>query len=137
MVLGCTSVCFDWSHDRRWSRDPSSFYHVFFPEFPSLPLSSPTFPLCTYRVVRQYRRVLALDTIDLIISLPLLKLHGIVYNVILVIVNRYSKLIRYIPTNSIISTLDLADLFFNRILVNKGTLLLLISNRGSIFISKY
>ena len=55
----------------------------------------------------------------------------------MVIVNRYSKLVRYIPTNSTISTPDLADLFFNRILVNKGALLLLISDRGSIFVSKY
>ena len=76
-------------------------------------------------------------SMDLIVGLPLSKLRGIVYNVILVIINRYSKLLRYIPTNSTIFTLDLANLFFNRILVNKGALLLLISNRGSIFISKY
>ena len=76
-------------------------------------------------------------SIDLIISLPLLKLRGIVYNIILVIINYYFKLVRYIPINSIIATLDLANLFYNRIIINKGTLLLLISNKGFIFISKY
>ena len=74
---------------------------------------------------------------DLIVSLPPSKLRGIVYDVILVIVNRYSKLLRYIPTNSTISIPDLADLFFDRIVVDKGALLSLISDRGSIFTSKY
>ena len=74
---------------------------------------------------------------DLIVGLPPSKLRGIVYNVILVIVDRYSKLVRYILTNSTMSAPDLADLFFNRILVDKGALLSLISDRGSIFASKY
>ena len=74
---------------------------------------------------------------DLIVSLPPSKLRGIVYDAILVIVDRYSKLARYIPTNSTMSAPDLADLFFDRILVDKGTPLSLISDRGSIFTSKY
>jgi hypothetical protein len=76
-------------------------------------------------------------SMDLIVGLPPSKLRGIVYDAILVIVDRYSKLSRYIPTNSTMSAPDLADLFFDRIIVDKGAPLSLISDRGSIFASKY
>jgi hypothetical protein len=59
--------------------------------------------------------------IDFVIDLPLSRRFGQTYNTILVIVNRYTKLIQYILTRKTIDAAKLANIFVLYIL--KGTVM--------------
>ena len=72
---------------------------------------------------------------DFIIGLPLSKLHGREFNVILVTVNCYIKMVYYLPTIIIVDVEELADLFIENVLTKYGVLKLIISDRGSLFTS--
>ena len=76
-------------------------------------------------------------TIDFIIGLPLSKRSGSVYNTILVVIDRYTKMVRYLATTKTIATAELADLFFNKIVYYFSIPAGIINNRGSIFISTF
>jgi hypothetical protein len=60
-----------------------------------------------------------------------------VYNAIYVIVDRYTKMALYLPTVKTITVTKLADLFLNEVVRRFRTPKGIISNRGSIFTSKF
>ena len=74
---------------------------------------------------------------DFITGLPPSKRSGSVYNVILVVIDRYTKIVRYLATTKTIAATELAELFFNKIVYYFGILAGIISNRGPIFISAF
>ena len=74
---------------------------------------------------------------DFITGLPPSKRSGSVYNAILVVIDRYTKIVRYLATTKTIATIELADLFFNKIVYYFNILAGIISNRGPIFISTF
>ena len=53
------------------------------------------------------------------------------------VIDRYTKIVRYLATTKTIATAELADLFFNKIVYYFGILARIISNRGSVFISTF
>ena len=74
---------------------------------------------------------------DFITGLPPSKQSGSVYNAILVVIDRYTKIVRYLATTKTIAAAELAALFFNKIVYRFGILARIISNRGPIFISAF
>ena len=72
---------------------------------------------------------------DFITGLPLNKRAGIVYNSILVIIDRFTKIACYLAIKKTITAKELAELFFFEIVYKFGMLVGIVSNRGSIFIS--
>jgi hypothetical protein len=76
-------------------------------------------------------------TIDFIIDLPLSTYEGKVYNSILVIVDRYTKIVRYIPYNKTCTSVQLIDLFIKEIVCKYGMPKGIMSDRGSVFTSAY
>ena len=74
---------------------------------------------------------------DFVTGLLASKAKNGVYNLILVIVDRYTKIIRYLPTNITIDAAILADLFFEEVILRYGTPARIITNRGSVFTSKF
>ncbi|MBW0586301.1 hypothetical protein O181_126016 [Austropuccinia psidii MF-1] len=57
------------------------------------------------------------------------------FDSILVIVDRFSKMAVFIPTMSLITSLDLAHLFIKNMFSKHGLLLSIVSDRGSLFVS--
>jgi hypothetical protein len=76
-------------------------------------------------------------TIDFITGLPPSRFCSKVYNSILIIIDRYTKIVQYIPTTKEISAPELAELFIHHIIKDFGTPTGITSNRGSIFTSKF
>ena len=74
---------------------------------------------------------------DFIIGLPPSRRGDKVYNAIYVIVDRYTKMALYLPTVKTITITKLADLFLNEVVRYFGTPKGIISNRSSIFTSKF
>ena len=74
---------------------------------------------------------------DFIIGLPLSKYTRIIYNYILVIVDRFMKIAYYLAIKKIIIAKKLAKLFFFKIACKFSILVRIISNRGNIFISTF
>ena len=62
---------------------------------------------------------------------------GVVYDSILVIVDRYTKMAKYILTTKRLTAVELADLFVKEVVSLYGSPLGIISNRGLIFTSIY
>jgi hypothetical protein len=64
---------------------------------------------------------------------------GRTYNLVMVVVDRFSKYVRYLPCGKDIDALALAQLFINRIVLNgpRGVLESLITDRGAVFTSVY
>ena len=60
-----------------------------------------------------------------------------VYDSILVVVNRFSKIVRYFVVNKTIDALVLTELIYKKIVMFTGTPDDIVSNRGSVFISEY
>jgi len=58
---------------------------------------------------------------DFIIDLPPSKWRGRVYDSILVVVDRFTKMARYIPVCKTITSQELADVFMNSIFKDFGT----------------
>ncbi len=77
--------------------------------------------------------------IDFITNLPLSvdTLTRAVYNSILVIIDQYTKFVRYILCQKTINTLELTQLFVRHQFVNKGLPINVVTNRGSLFTSKF
>jgi hypothetical protein len=76
-------------------------------------------------------------TMDFITGLPPSPREGKIYDAILVVVDRYTKAARYIPTTGSINAEELADLFLTEIAFKTGTPRSLVTDRGSLFTSGY
>ena len=76
---------------------------------------------------------------DFITDLPLSinKTTGVVYDSLLVIVNRYTKVSKYIPCLKTTLAEDLADLFLDNWFKDQGLPTNIISDRGLVFTSKF
>lgn len=74
---------------------------------------------------------------DFIVSLPPSADEGRRYDAILVVIDRFSKEARYIPTTSKINAEQLADIFIRHIVCETGAPRSLVTDRGSLFTSKY
>ncbi len=74
---------------------------------------------------------------DFITGLPPSKKNACVYDAILVIVNRYTKIALYIAYSIIVIAPKLAELFIEYIIRRFGTLKSIVSDRGSLFTSKF
>lgn len=76
-------------------------------------------------------------TMDFITDLPPSRREGCVYDAILVIVDRFSKMVLYIPTVKTVTSAELATILIREVVrrfgVPEGTL----SDRGSVFTSQY
>ena len=59
------------------------------------------------------------------------------YNAIYIIVDRYTKMALYLPIVKTITITELTDLFLNKVVRRFGAPRGIISNRGSIFTSKF
>jgi len=70
-------------------------------------------------------------------KLPLSKREGYVYNSILIIINKNTKITKYLSINKIITTMKLIELFFDNIILRYKIPRRIIINRGSIFIYEF
>ena len=76
-------------------------------------------------------------TMDFITDLPPGKLGDCVYDAILVIVDRYTKMNRYLPTTKKCTSVELAELLELHIVRHYGLPKGIITDRGSVFTSQY
>ena len=76
-------------------------------------------------------------SIDFITNFPLSKYRNCVHDVILMVVNRYIKMLRYIPTTKKINAVELTELFITEIVLKFGKPDGIIMDRGSIFTSAF
>lgn len=67
-------------------------------------------------------------SLDFLTSIPPCGCKGVTYNSILIIVDRYTKAVKYIPTTKKIKADELSNLFAEHILYEVGALKSLISN---------
>jgi len=74
---------------------------------------------------------------DMITGLPSSKRNDSVYDAILVIVDRYIKMAQYISISKTLTTMQLADIFFEKIVCRYKTPKEIVSDRGLIFTSSY
>ena len=72
---------------------------------------------------------------NFIIKFLLLKLYKREFDLILITINYYIKIIYYLPTIIIVNIEELANLFIENILTKYNTLKLIILDRGSLFTS--
>ena len=76
-------------------------------------------------------------TMDFITGLPPSRRGDKVYDAIYVIVDRYTKMALYLPIVKTITTTELADLFLNEVVRRFRAPRGIVSDRGSIFTSKF
>ena len=76
-------------------------------------------------------------TADFIVLLLPSKRNGVVYNMILVVIDQYTKMAIYIPTTNTINASEFADLFVNYIITKYSVPKGIITDRGSIFMSVF
>ncbi len=74
---------------------------------------------------------------NMITDLPSSKHSDNVYDMILVVVDRYIKMTQYISISKTLTAMQLADIFFEKIVCHYKTLKEIVSDRGSIFTSSY
>ena len=74
---------------------------------------------------------------DFIINLPPSRRSDKVYNTIYIIVNHYTKIALYLPIVKTITITKLADLFLNKVVCRFRTPKGIVSDRSSIFTSKF
>jgi hypothetical protein len=85
----------------------------------------------------QPKRPFETITIDFITGLPPSRWRGHVYDAILVIVDKYTKWAIYVPTRKDIDAPELAELMLERLNGEFGMPKNLVSDRGSLFTSKF
>jgi len=73
----------------------------------------------------------------MIVKLPLVSRNGKVFDSILVVVDRYTKIVVYIPYNELIDTSKLVDLFIEHIIYRFSALDSIVSDRGLLFTSRF
>jgi transposase InsO family protein len=76
-------------------------------------------------------------SMDFITGLPISQRNGVAYDAILVIVDRYTKMARYIPTQKSATASDLADMFIHEVVRFFGLPDGIVSDRGSLFTSQF
>ena len=76
-------------------------------------------------------------TMDFITGLPPSKRRGCIYEAILVIVDRYTKMARYITTTKTVTAVELAELFYEEVICRFGVPKGAVSDRGSVFTSAF
>jgi transposase InsO family protein len=76
-------------------------------------------------------------TMDFITDLPPSKIDGRVYDSILVIVDRFTKLSRYIPVTKTITAAELAEVFIQKVYKDFGCPKGITTDRGSVFTSSF
>ena len=76
-------------------------------------------------------------TLDFITGLPPSRFRGKVFDSILVLVDRYTKMARYVPTTKEIDAPELAELFMLHVVKDFGIPKGMTSDRGSVFTSKF
>ena len=76
-------------------------------------------------------------TMDFVTGLPPSKRRGLVFDAILVIVDRYTKMAVYLPCTTEIDAQALAELFFEEVILRFGPPEGIISDRGSVFTSTF
>lgn len=76
-------------------------------------------------------------TMDFITGLPPSKRGASVYDAILVIVDRLTKLAIYVPTNVDIEARGLSTIFFDEVIRHYGMPVGIVSDRGSVFTSEF
>lgn len=76
-------------------------------------------------------------TMDFITGLPPARRRGAVYDLILVVVDWYTKVATYIPTQKTITAPELAEIFFEKITSRFGLPDGIVTDRGSVFTSAY
>jgi hypothetical protein len=74
---------------------------------------------------------------DFIIGLLKSTYRGAIYNSILVVIDRYIKMARYVPCNKIIDAKELINMIMDEIIHPYSILEGIVTNRGSVFISNY
>ena len=74
---------------------------------------------------------------NFVIELSFNKYKNIVYNVILVMINRYIKMIRYLFIFIIIDVVALTELFFVEIVYRYDMFYNIVNDRGFMFISVF
>jgi len=74
---------------------------------------------------------------NIITDLSSYKWDNSVYNAILMIVDCYIKMIKYISINKTFITIELVDIFFKEIICQYDISKRIVSDRDSIFISSY
>ena len=62
---------------------------------------------------------------------------GVVYNSILVVIDWYTKIGRYIPYNKIIDTKELIDIIIDKVIYPYSILEGIVIDKGRVFISSY
>ncbi len=76
-------------------------------------------------------------SMDFVTGLPPSKYKGVVYDAILVVVDRYTKMVRYLPVLTTIGAAALAELFHAEIVCRYGMPYGIVSDRGSVFTSAF
>ena len=76
-------------------------------------------------------------TMDFITDLPPSKRKGYVYDAILVVVDRYTKMACYIPTTKKINAVELEELLMREIFLKFGAPEGIVTDRGSVFTSAF
>ena len=76
---------------------------------------------------------------DFIIKLPISKdlVIKVKYDNILVIIDRFTKYVRFEPYKEVTGAEELAWIVFRSLIVNYGTLEEIVSNKGSVFTLKF
>jgi Integrase zinc binding domain len=72
---------------------------------------------------------------DFVTGLPPSLHRGVAYDSILVVINRYSKMVQYIPCNKDTDAEELAKIMENRVFQHFGMFKSCVSDRGSLFTS--
>ncbi len=88
-----------------------------------------------FRFLFVAKKLLEKINIDFVTNLLLNKYYKIIYNLIFVIVDYYTKIIKYIFVIIRIDIAKLAKIFFNKIVLYFEILINIVSNKKSIFIS--
>ena len=70
-------------------------------------------------------------------GLPLSKRNTVIYDACLMVVNRYTKMAKYIPTHKMIDAPMLTQVFLDEIVRNFGVPRGIVSDQGSVFTSDY
>ena len=76
-------------------------------------------------------------TMDFITDLPPSKGRGKAYDCILVVIDRYTKMARYVPTKKTIDAAQLADVFLSKIVKLHGVPESIVTDRGSLFTARF
>ncbi len=100
----------------------------------------------TIRYYKSYRKLIPLPQpeniwkkilINFITDLPLSLYRGIAYDTILVVIDKYSKIVQFVPYNKKTTAEELAEIIENKIIKYFGIFKSCVLDRGSLFISAW